>query len=57
MGSDSHRATEAWRSQRGTLQAQSAEDWCSQMGTLQVQMPNAAFEGLAPSVLIFFGSS
>ena len=36
--SDSRRAPEDGRSQKGTLQTQSAEDWCSQMGTLQTHI-------------------
>ena len=50
MGSDSHRAPEAWCSRTGTLQ-QTAEAWCSRTGTLQAQIPNTASHGLAQSAL------
>ena len=56
-GWDSHYASEAGYSRKGTLQAQSAEHWCSQKGTLQTQMSNKATDGLAPSVFDHFSGA
>ena len=49
MGSNSHRAPEAWCSRRGTLQIHSAKAWRARTRTLQSQIPNTASDGLAPS--------
>ena len=57
VGSDPCRAPEAWCSQTGRLQAQTAEDWCSQRGPLQTQVLNEATDGLARLVLDSFSGA